>query len=289
MPIDFASLWDFANPAASEARFRTLLDDPSVRDPLDRAEILTQLGRSLGLQHRFDEADRTLDDAAPLIGAAPCRAAIRLALERGRVLNTSGRPADAAPHFHHARDQAEALGEDALAVDALHMLAIVERDDDALGWNLRALCLAESSRDPSARRWIASLRNNIGWWYHERGRFAEALEQFRIALRERQQHGIRAPLLVAQWAVARCLRSLGRADEALGLQCDLAAAHARDGTDDGYVHEEIAECLVMLGRTADAAPHFRRALELLGSDPTFADLHPERARRLEQLGRSTDR
>ena len=55
------------------------------------------------------------------------------------------------------------------------------------------------------------------------------------------------------------------------------------GESDGYVFEEIGECLLALGRADEAQPHFARAYELLADDPALAE---DRARlmRLRALG-----
>lgn len=277
MAIDFATLWNFSDPAASQQRFTELV--PVTQDPLDRAEVLTQLARAQGLQRRFDEARRTLAEADSIIADAPCRANVRLCLEVGRVENSSGNPAAAMPWFDRAWALACRLGEDALAIDAAHMLGIVMPGDDAAAWNRRALELAERSNNPAARRWTASLRNNIGWWLHERGRFEEALAMFEQARDDRRAQGARGSLLVARWAVARCLRSLGRIEESLHEQQQLLIEHQRDGGSDGYVHEEIAECLLSLGRGDEAKHHFRRAMELLAPSGHSHDLDPERIAR----------
>ena len=48
----------------------------------------------------------------------------------------------------------------------------------------------------------------------------------------------RTAWVVARWCVGRCLRTLGRYDEALDLMRELAADPA--GAEDEYVAEEIA-------------------------------------------------
>jgi hypothetical protein len=52
--------WNFDDPAGSEARFRTAAADESY-DADERAELGTQLGRAIGLQGRYEEADALLD------------------------------------------------------------------------------------------------------------------------------------------------------------------------------------------------------------------------------------
>ena len=109
--------------------------------------------------------------------------------------------------------------------------------------------LARSSPDPAARRWVASIANNIGWTRHDAGAYDEALELFTLALVERERQDDPGRTRIARWSVARCLRSLGRVEEALAEQRSLAAELEALGETDQYVTEEIAECLRALGRS----------------------------------------
>lgn len=274
---DLRAMWNFGDPAGSEQRFLQLA--ATLTEASERAEALTQVARAQGLQRRFDEARATLSKAESLIGNARGRARIRCLLERGRVENSSGRVDAAVPYFEQAWALATAETEDDLAVDAAHMLGIVMPDEAGATWNARALALAESSSNPAARRWTASLRNNMGWRLHDRGRFDEALVMFEQARTDRQKMDDRAGLLVARWAVARCLRSLGRVSDALAEQFDLLRTHEQAGSADGFVHEEIGECLIALGRLPDARPHFQRALELLAPPDAAAHVPAERVAR----------
>jgi hypothetical protein len=88
---------------------------------------------------------------------------------------------------------------------------------------------------------------------------------------------------IARWCVARALRSLGRVDEALEIQQALKASHDQTGTSDGYVEEELAECLVAKGRAGEAKPHFAAAYRLLSADPWLAEKEPQRLERLRDL------
>ena len=164
------------------------------------------------------------------------------------------------------------------------MLGIVEPPDIARAWNEQAMELALSSNDPDAQRWIGSLANNMAWARHDAGDFEEALELFRIALAERERQADRARTRVARWSVARCLRSLGRADEALADQRSLADELAAVDEIDGYVTEEIAECLLVLGRDDEARPFFARAYDELSGDDGLRAREPERLERLHALG-----
>ena len=286
LPLDrLDELWDFGDPAASEQRFASLLPRArSEHEGPSLAEVLTQLARAQGLQGRFDDADRTLDEAEASLGLDDARGRVRLLLERGRVANTAGREGRGTEGFLEAWKRARAAGEDALAVDAAHMLGIVERADDGWAWNERAMELARSSPDPRARRWVASLANNMAWARHAAGAYDEALALFRLALEERQRDGRPRQIRIARWSVSRCLRSLGRLDEALAEQEALREELDALGESDGYVDEEIGECLLALGRGDEATEAFARAFELLSRDPSLAASDPERLARLRRLG-----
>jgi tetratricopeptide (TPR) repeat protein len=174
--------------------------------------------------------------------------------------------------------------EEALAVDAAHMLAIISEGEEAIRWNTTALKLAESSADPMARRWRASLLNNLGWTYHDRGKFESARSCFERAVPLRQEAGDAPELRIARWCVARALRSLGRVEEALRQQHDIVESSQAQGLEpDGYVSEEIGECLQLLGRQAEARPHFEEAFRLLSLDSGLVKMEPERLSRLREL------
>ncbi|MCP3916378.1 MAG: tetratricopeptide repeat protein [bacterium] len=281
MPPDLQSLWDYDDPAGSEQRFRDALADATDLD--HHAEMLTQIARALGLQHRFDEAHAQLDEADATITDETPRARVRSFLERGRTYNSSGRRDDARALFTEAWERARDAGLDGLAVDAAHMLGIVEPAAEALAWNERALAIAESSDDPDARRWKGSLHNNIGWTHHGAGDYATALAHFEAALAHRREQGEASNVRVARWCVARCLRSLDRVDEALAVQRDLEQEIAGDENPDGYVHEELAECLHALGRADEARPYFARAHAILSADPWLVESDPQRLERLRNL------
>src|SRR5258708_33321375 len=88
---EFETLWDYAEPAASEARFRQLLAETHARsEPADRAALLTQIARAQGLQPHFDTAHATLEAALALLRQDDRRAQGRVLPERGRVVNSCG-------------------------------------------------------------------------------------------------------------------------------------------------------------------------------------------------------
>ena len=282
---DFDSWWDFDHPDSTETRFRELL--PAARESGDRdylAQLLTQIARCQGLQMKFDESAHTLDESETLITNEMPVAEVRLLLERGRLYNSSKRRDESKPLFRQAWESARAAGADGYAVDAAHMLGIVEPGDSSMAWNRRAIEFAQASSDPKARRWLGSLYNNLGWTYHEKGEFAAALDMFQKALQARQESGTKSDIRVARWCVARALRSLGRLDEALKTQETLLLEGKAENAPDGYVEEEIGECLLGLGRATEATPHLAAAYALLSTDPWLQRDEAERLERLRRLG-----
>jgi tetratricopeptide (TPR) repeat protein len=231
--IDPKPLWDFDDPARSAERF---LDAAEHATEPDRTAWLTQYVRALGLQEKYDEATQVLDR----LGSEDPQAATYLALERGRVLRSSGRPDDARPFFESAAGTAERAGLEALHVDALHMVALVAAPEDQPGLNQRALAVARASSDQRARDWDASLLNNLGMTRCDAGDFEAALATFEEALAARERIGEPGGIRVARWMVGWALRNLGRREEALAVQQALKDELVSVGEDDPYVDEELA-------------------------------------------------
>jgi tetratricopeptide (TPR) repeat protein len=262
-------LWDFDDPEGSERRFAELL--PRARSEQDGAflaETLTQLARARGLQRRFEEADATLDDAEVALRPEDARGRVRIHLERGRVANTAGREGRGRAAFVAAWELARAAGEDGLAVDAAHMLGIVEPPESAVAWNERAMELAETSPDAAARRWVGSLANNMGWARHDAGDDDGAIVLFERSRDAFLADGRTDRARIARWSIARCLRSRGDVEDALREQRALLSELDALNETDGYVFEEIGECLVALGREAEAQPFLARARSALGGAQT---------------------
>ena len=280
--LDFDSLWDYSDPRQTETKFREIL----LQIPENNSaylELLTQIARSQGLQQKFDRAHQTLDQVERRLGNYASRAKVRYYLERGRVFNSVGHPEEARPFFEQALDMAKNLSEDFYAVDALHMLAIVAPPASSLDLNLLAIQLAESSEQEKARGWLGSLYNNTGWSYHDRGDYESALKIFQKAEAVRKSKGRANEIRIAQWCVARTLRSLKRVEEALSKQMALKAEFEAAGESDGYVFEELGECLLALDRAQEAQPYFAKAHEILSQDIWLAEKEPDRIARLKEL------
>jgi tetratricopeptide (TPR) repeat protein len=122
-----------------------------------------------------------------------------------------------------------------LAVDALHMLALADAGREA-HWTRLAFVELHAADDQRTQRWQIALHNNLGWHYFDAGHPAAALEEFAEALKAARDYGTADQRFMGEWTVARCLRELGRNDEALAIQSRLAAQRP----DDPDVAAEIA-------------------------------------------------
>jgi len=283
--VDLDALWDFSDPVTSETRFREAA--ARAGSSSDSLVFRTQLARAQGLQRRFDEAHAELDAVRDASEGATVEVEVRLRLERGRVHNSSGNRDGAISCFVQAMDLARQTRLDALAVDAAHMLGIAERGEAGERWTRRAIEMAEASSDPKARRWRGSLLNNLGWTRFEAGDATEALRCFQAALEVRIETGSSEGVRIARWSVARAQRELGRVVEALEAQRALEREYAEANESSGYVHEEIGECLLVLGRGTEARGHFRVAHRELSRDPWLVEREPDRLDRLNRLGEGT--
>ena len=280
---DFEQLWDYAQPAESEARFRAALETVEAGSE-NQLQLLTQLARTHSLRRDFDASHKLLDQVEPRLAQSTPKVRVRYALERGRAFNSAGDKARAKPLFVSAWEQASAAGLDFYAIDAAHMMAFVTPPAEQHEWNLRALALTEKTPDQRAKKWLVALYNNIGWTFHDEKKYADALAMFEKALAASEARGNATQIRIARWTLARCLRSLGRFDEAFGRQIALRDAPNLDGANDGYVFEEIGENLLALKRDAEAGPSFARAYALLKDDKHLQANEAARLERMRRLG-----
>jgi tetratricopeptide (TPR) repeat protein len=259
--MDIASLWNHADPAGSEAKFRAALKKATG----DTALILqTQIARTHGIRQQFDQA-RNILETLNLTGAGP-EANTNYWLELGRTFCSATH--DEASQTDETRDQARTaftrafeLARDAkldvLAIDALHMMGFVDTaPKELLDWNQKTLAFMEASPDPKAQTWAGSLHNNVGYALHQVGRLEEALEQFKLALTAREKKGEVRGVRIAHWMIAWTLRGLERFNEAIEIQLRLEREWDADGQPDLYVFEEL---VALYEATGDAArtEHYR--------------------------------
>ena len=181
MPDRLRPLWDFEDVDASESRLRTQLEQEG--SDAGRAEVLTQLARVHSLRDEFDECEALLQQAEWLAGDDGL-VRVRVDLERGRKLRSSGDGAAAAPLFESAFARASQLAEYWFAGDAAHMVAI-SLPEKMVEWTDRGLALAEA--EPDASYWAGPLLNNLGWHYYDAGEYEQALGVFERALEVRRR------------------------------------------------------------------------------------------------------
>ncbi|NUR76605.1 MAG: tetratricopeptide repeat protein [Thermoleophilia bacterium] len=181
-------LWDFDDLDATEGRLREQLAQESGVE--GRAEVLTQLARVEGLRGDFDTCEQLLREAEMLAGDSDT-ARVRVDLERGRKLRSSGDGAASVPLFKSAFARALEAELHYLAGDAAHMVAIAV-PEEMLEWTERGLALADAQ--PDAAYWTGPLLNNLGWHHYEAGDHEAALTAFERALevRERDPTNVKA-------------------------------------------------------------------------------------------------
>lgn len=284
---DFDKLWDYSNPAETERKFMEFLPKAEKSQDISYyTQLLTQIARAKSLQKKFDEAHKTLDKAKDLIDENMVLVRIRYNLERGRTYNSSGVFDNAKAYFLEAYELAESMRLDFYTVDAAHMMAIVEKGDDSLKWNEIAMKHARASRDEQARNWLGSLYNNTGWTYSEMGNYDKALELFEKNVKWHEERKSKRQLIIAKWCVARTLRSLGKTNDALEMQKRLLdEVEEMKVEQDGYIFEEIGECLLLNGKTDEAKPFFAKAYDLLSKDIWLAANEADRLERMKSLSK----
>jgi tetratricopeptide (TPR) repeat protein len=200
-------LWDFEDPAGSERRLAVEEASESHTDS-ERAELVTQRARALGLQRRFEDGRALLDSLGD-----PSDSAVRtrVALEAGRLLNSAARASEAVPEFETAATAAESAGLLFLQIDALHMLAIADQTRSSK-WAAQAIELALAAPDDRTRRWLVALYNNLGCWHSDGGRLDEALDSFRQALAWAERVGTEQQRAWAREDIDECVAAIAARD-----------------------------------------------------------------------------
>ena len=283
MAADIDALWDYNQPALSETRFRDALKTESGDDAL---ELETQIARTFGLRREFSQAHITLDAVDKRINdrTRPI-VRVRSLLERGRTWRSAGDIAKARPLFLEAWQIADREKITLLAIDAAHMLGIIDPPAEAMRWNERAMALAMSSNTPRALRWRGSLANNMGHTERERGNLDTALKHFQTALVAFQLTRIDEQIRIAQWQIANTLRLQKKFDEALAMQLKLEKDMLEANAPDGYVYEEIAEIYTALQKPVEAKPYFAKAAKILAADTWFAENEKTRLARIVDMAK----
>jgi tetratricopeptide (TPR) repeat protein len=273
MAIDLNPLWDFSKPALSEERFRNALVTASGDDALI---LKTQIARTYGLRRDFERARQVLAEVAPQLGQAGAEAQARYWLELGRTYSSAthddaSQTEEAKTNARSAYNQAIEIARkgrvDALVIDALHMMAFIDRaPEDGVRWADEGLKIALASKQPAAQGWEPVLRNNRGYALHQLGRNEEALAEFRRALPLYEQRGKTDEIRIAHWMIAMTLRHLGRLYAALEIQQRLEREWDADGEPDPYVFEELEQIYRARG-DQQRADHYAARLVALKKKP----------------------
>jgi tetratricopeptide (TPR) repeat protein len=282
---DFDALWNYNDPVQTEIEFRKILPSAQASGDISYyTQLMTQIARTLGLQRKFEAAHALLDTVESWLDQASARSRVRYLLERGRVYNSSGYPDEAKPFFLSAWESASENNDDYYTIDAIHMLQIVEPPDKQLEWAEKAIRTAEQTSDDRAKKWLGPLYNNTGWTYFDLGDYDNALILFEKSLAWRSQEGDIQGAIIGKWCIARNYRAMGKTEKALEAQLALVKEVEVKGLDqDGYIFEEIAECLVELDRKDEAKEYFKLAYDLLSQDAWLKANEPERLNRLKRM------
>jgi len=271
LAVDVAQLWDFSNPELSEKRFRLALNTAVG----DNALILqTQLARTYMLRKDFEQARAVLRAIELQIPAASAEAQVRYWLELGRsyashqhsaVSQTPESNQLARAAFTKALAVAKEAKLDGLAIDAVHMFVFVDKEPlEQLARGQEALALVEASEQPEAKRWKASVLNNMGEALFELKRFDEALTHFKQALSLRQNGGTAKAIRDAHWQIARVLRVLNQTDEAMAIQLRLESESEVAGDRKGYIFEELRLLYLAKGNAERARYYENLATSVAG-------------------------
>ena len=290
-PEEFDHLWNYSQPEITVEQFRSLIDIIKAHeDKTLYPQLLTQIARCETLLRNFESASLALQEAIVIIEQLQDidkpLPSTRYFLEKGRWENWHQESDRGKSSFLLALNIAMLHSLDFYAVDAMHMLGIVCQSEESLEWNKKAMLYAEKSTDLKAKSWLGALYNNIGWTYHSKEDFNAALECFlksEMWFKERKRL---EESLIAKWSAAKMMRLLGRIGEALLVHYECAEQRKLANLEhDGYIAEEIGECLLSLNKIDDATPFFASAYTILCEDNWFAQHEFARLERLKQLGK----
>ncbi len=282
---DLEAPWDKRNPKISRSAFLEALPGAKSEAPKEYlAILLTQLARTYSLEYDFPPAHQYLDEAESLLEKNMALGKIRYWLERGRTYNVSNEKEKAKALFLKAFDLALEKNYEYYAVDAAHMMGIVEPPEQQIQWSKRAMAIAEQSEEQRTRDWLGPLYNNTGWSYHDTGDYKNAFKIFEKSLSFRTEKQDLAGISIARWCLGRTHRSLGEPDKALEIHFILEKEIQKTAPFyEGYVYEEIAECLFLKQETDRAKIYFKKAHKILKENKWLKENEHERLDRLKKL------
>ncbi|MDH4185356.1 MAG: hypothetical protein OEV08_00035 [Nitrospira sp.] len=285
MIINLRDLWDFADLEATEAHLRATLAVAETRgdNPLIAA-LLSQFARLDGLRGHFDAGQQHIAQSRAYLPTGPSWEGACVLLEEARLDYARGCISQAGQGFETALRAAEDCGAVDVAIDALHMCAIVSAPQEAIVWSERAeQKVLESGAE--MREWLGPILNNRGWAHVDVGDLAQALRCFERDVALREETGSSETRQIAEWNSAHVLRLMGRLDDATAIQLRLAGEIGNNGKGIGYVFEELAEIATATGNDSQAATYARDALAIYRRTGMSEDSEPQRFQRLESLAR----
>ena len=278
--MDFHSVWNFDDLSATRKALEALLAEAERSGPDDRACILTQLARLDGLEKALGDADSRLAEAQEL-AAGNAEVDARIALEAGRLARDQGDIVRSGTLFQSALDIASQAGLDDLALDALHMLAIIAPADQAMTLAAQAEALVKAG-DPGLKRWLGPILNNLGWTLFEDGRFLEAAACFRRDTDLRTEQGAEQARQIAAWNTAMALRQGGRFEEALPI---LESLVEEGGSRLTFAYVQLAELWDARDDAARTADYAIKALET-HDNPQYESIpSPDKVAHLKTLAK----
>jgi tetratricopeptide (TPR) repeat protein len=280
------------NPLDIEKNLRSLLEEAQLlEDKSLYLQILSKIALTEAMQQKFADAHHTLNEAEGLLKPEYNLAQVRILLERGRVYHQSGDLDNAILFFTKSYELSKQYGFDAYAIDAAHMIAIVEPElDKKAVWNELAIDMARKSTTKQAQAWLGALYNNVAQNYIQMGRYKEALSAFEQCKQYGEERGDAIIIRGAKWGIGRSLRSLGYLNQALAIQQALLHEYEQIETHNelphetieigrGMVYEELAEIHCSLGRQYAAL-----AYKDLSKNIWFVKLEPQRLEKMKKLG-----
>lgn len=281
---DFDKLWDYNKPDATEKKFREILSKTKREENIDYyLQLLTQIARTQGLQMKFEEAHKTLDEVEKQLKPEMIIPRIRYNLERGRAFNSSGKKDKSIHYFLDAYHLGMENDADFYTIDAAHMLGIAESPDEALNWNEIAIELIEKSTNERAKGWLGSLLNNTGWTYFDKGDYDTAMDYFKKNVVYHTERNNSTQLRIAKWCVARTLRAQNKIDEALKMQIELLESVGETESNDGYGMEELGELYLLKNDKENSKKYFKEAYNLLSQDKWLVANEKARLERIKEL------
>ncbi len=278
------SLWDFNDKPASERRFREALKTGIGEDAL---EIETQIARTFSLRRELATAHAMLDDIQRRMSSSSRPSLrVRYLLERGRSFNSAGDFTTAKPMFIEAFDIASKNDLNDLAIDAGHMVGFSKDPAESLAWTERAMQIALVTKDEKAKKWRASLANNLGTTERERGNLDAAAKHFQLALESYQSQGSKpTQIFVAHWQAANVMRLQGKIDEALAIQARLEQEMLAKNEPDAYVYDELAELHFAKRDLVKAKSYADKSLALIEKDEWVQKNEAKRLTRLREFAK----